>query len=184
MALSSDTALIFGRIVVAEDDRPIPLGGFFGPPDEALFIRIDAAAGEELSISLEDDGSFYVVVPPGTYLLAEIARKFDPKMAFRVPGSAAAYYLGTLRLDVSGRDAFISRDYVLTRVRLDDEFDTARQNLAGRFPDFTGSVEKSLMVQSDEFPAAAKARQELKQREQGRALLNTVGNILRALSIH
>ena len=188
LALGEDTALVFGRIAVAENSRPVALGGIFELPAEANIIHLDGVA-EDISVSLEDDGGFYLVVPRGTYLVTAVAGRFDPKTAFRVPpraqnDGADAYYLGALRLDVGGEDALIGRRYVLTGVRLDDEFEPARETLAKRYPDFAGSVDKSLMVHSDEIPEAAQARRELQQREQRRVLLNTIGSVLRSLTTH
>lgn len=89
LALGEDTALVFGRIAVAENSRPVALGGIFELPAEANIIHLDGVA-EDISVSLEDDGGFYLVVPRGTYLVTAVAGRFDPKTALTSPAPAAA----------------------------------------------------------------------------------------------
>jgi hypothetical protein len=182
LALSEETALVFGRIALAEDGRPVALGGWSGPSAEALFLRLDGD-GEETSASIGEDGRFYLIVPRGTYLLAQVSRRLDPKAAFRVPAGADAYYLGALRLNVKGEPLLLGRTYSLKGVEVDDEFDAARQALARRFPAFDGSVEKSLLVHSDEIPGAAEAREKLRQKQEAQQMLWHVYNVLQTLSI-
>jgi len=186
LAPPKDTALVFGRIVVAENDKPVSLGGIFLPNSEGRFLRVDDG-GEELRASLEDDGGFYLLLPPGTYLLAEVGRSFDPKVAFRVPpatGNGEAYYLGTLRLDVRSEEPLIGRSYYLARVRVEDELEPARQTLAKNFPDFKGPVTENLFVHSNQFPSAAQARGEMQDKDERQRLMSLIWGVLHNLSIH
>lgn len=182
LALAKETALVFGRIEVDEGGRPVAFGGWSGPSAEALFLRIDGE-GEEASVSIGDDGRYYLLVPRGTYLLAQVSRRFDPRTAFRVPEGDDAYYLGTLRLDVTSESALLGRSYSLKGVRVTDEFDEARNALVQRFPAFKGSVAKSLLVHSDEIPGAAEAREQLRQKQQSQRLMWHIYNVLQTLSI-
>ena len=182
LALSADTALVFGRIEIEEDGRPVAFGGWSGPSAEALFLRLDGE-GEEASVSIGEDGRYYLLVPRGTYLLAQVSRRFDPRAAFRVPDGDDACYLGTLRLDVTSEPLLVGRSYSLKGVRVTDEFDEARRALAQRFPAFKGSVGKSLLVHSEEIPGAAEAREQLRQKQQSQRLMWHIYNVLQTLNI-
>jgi hypothetical protein len=184
LALSAETALVFGRTELSEGGRPVALGGWSGPSAEALFLRLDGGGeGEEASVSIGDDGRYYLTVPRGTYLLAQVSRRLDPRAAFRVPKGDDAYYLGTLHLDVTSEPALVGRSYSLKGVRVTDEFDEARQALMQRFPAFAGSVAKSLLVHSDEIPGAAEAREKLRQKQESRRMMWHIYNVVQTLSI-
>ena len=170
------------RIEIEEDGRPVAFGGWSGPSAEALFLRLDGE-GEEASVSIGEDGRYYLLVPRGTYLLAQVSRRFDPRAAFRVPDGDDACYLGTLRLDVTSEPLLVGRSYSLKGVRVTDGIDEARRALAQRFPAFEGSVGKSLLVHSEEIPGAAEAREQLRQKQQSQRLMWHIYNVLQTLNI-
>ncbi len=164
---SEGEALAFGRIAVI--DRGHEIEPWRSDLQDALF----AAEKPEIKLSLflvesnrraiyvrvESDGSFYWVLPPGTYLLyhspAPAGRQpsNEPLAAFQVPPKARTVYVGTMAMHIEStyKKDTDRQDYEVTTVEIGDEYETARQMLAGRYPDLSGPSERRLMIHDPEL---------------------------------
>ncbi len=154
VALSESEAFTFGKIIFIENNeekvpyslwgrRPFPV--VFEAKSERYFV------GPEV----EKDGSFYWMVPRGTYILSSIKYHYSvpPQVAFQVPFEASAIYLGTLVIDVEIKKliAFSSAKKI-KKITIIDEFEKAKETLRNRNPDFMTKIGKNLMIHDERIP--------------------------------
>src|SRR3990172_1412150 len=152
--LSEGEALIFGKIVFIENnEEKTPFSRWTRKPTP-VFFQIESEKyikGREV----ERDGSFYWVVPVGTYIIPEIEYAYAviPQVAFEIPVGANAVYLGTLTIDVETGSLGLSRRVKkIKNITVENEFDNARETLLIRNPGFTSGIEEGLMVHDESIP--------------------------------
>jgi len=157
---SEGEALAFGRIMVIDRDHEIE------PWNSALRDALFAGEKPEIRLSLfliesnrraiyvriEPDGSFFWILPRGTYLLyhSRIDQQppNEPLAAFQVPPEAHAVYLGTMTMHIESNENGTTgkQDYEVANTQITDELERAQQGLVGRFPDPIGSTARKLMI--------------------------------------
>jgi hypothetical protein len=153
-------ALAFGRIAVFDRGYEIELwnsdlrADLFAP--EKPVIRLSLfhieANRRAIDVRVEPDGSFFWILPTGTYLIyhSRVDRQppNEPLSAFQVPSAMRAVYVGTLEMHIesdyikeTGR-----QDYDLVDIGVKDEFERAKQGLAARYPDIIAQPERKPMI--------------------------------------
>jgi hypothetical protein len=153
-------ALAIGRIAVI--DREYEIEPWNHDLREGLFaaekpvIRLSLfhieANRRAIDVRVEPDGSFFWILPPGTYLIyhSRVDRQppNKPLAAFQIPPAARAVYLGTMEMHIeSNYNKQTGRqDYDLVDIGIKDEFERAKQGLAWRHPDFAAQPERKLMI--------------------------------------
>ncbi len=154
VALSEGEALVFGKIIFTENnEEKVPYGLYSQRPFPVAF---QVESGKNfVAPEVEKDGSFYWIVPRGTYVLSSIKYNFSipPQVAFQVPTEGGAIYLGTLMIDVEVKNLIAFRSLKkLNNITVMDEFEKAKETLAKRNPDFKIKVEKNLMIHDERIP--------------------------------
>ena len=154
VALSESEALVFGKIIFTENnEEKVPYGLYSQRPFPVAF-QIESEKNF-VGPEVEKDGSFYWIVPRGTYVVSSIKYNFSipPQVAFQVPSEAGAIYLGTLVIDVEVRNLIAFRSVKkLNSITIMDEFEKAKETLKKRNPDFKTKIEKNLMLHDERIP--------------------------------
>lgn len=154
ITLSESEALIFGKIKFIENnEEKIPYSAWTSKPFPTIF-QIES---EKYFVgpAVERDGSFYWIVPKGTYIISKIEYAYSvlPKVAFQVSYKVDAVYLGTLIIDVETKQIIAARHVKkINNITIVNEFDKAKKTLLIRNPDFSGRIEKNLMVHDKSIP--------------------------------
>lgn len=157
VALSENEAVVFGKIIFIENNEEKIPYGFWGRKPWMRFFRIESEEFLRWGFepAYEKDGSFYWIVPRGTYVIPDIRFGYVilPQIAFQVPLGADAFYLGTLKIDVETKQ-IIAAHFVkkINSITISDEFDKAKETFMGRNPDFSGKIEKSLLIHDKSIP--------------------------------
>lgn len=157
---SEGEALAFGRIAVI--DRDHELEPWNSDLREALFagekpeIRLSLFLIESnrraIYVRVEPDGSFFWVLPRGTYLLyhSRVDRRppNEPLAAFQIAPGARAVYLGTMTMHIESNENRTTgkQDYEVENIQITDELGRAQQGLVGRHPDLVGPAAGKLMI--------------------------------------
>jgi hypothetical protein len=158
VVLDGERVLVFGRLRVSEGDRGIVPTPRFGDvllqPGELPQIKLSLFRVESgrkaLYPAYEDDGSFWWVVPRGTWLVFHTppgpGAYNEVLAAFQTPRDAAVAYVGTLAMQIDTR-AGDERgvEYLAREVEVLDDFEPARAALARRHPRVTQPVQ-ALMI--------------------------------------
>jgi ankyrin repeat protein len=161
-------AFVFGRLIFIEDGKEVESYGLFDTPAPELFHADSGKTMNRVQLAgmfkeaFREDGSFCWKIPRGSYTFNRINRfgapREDhfvyPQMAFLVPYGADAFYLGTLKIRITVKRNLLrerSIEKVLS-VEVIDESDRSKQMLAAIMPDFSGTVETSLLVHSKSLP--------------------------------
>ena len=153
-------ALAFGRIAVIDRDHEIEpwrsdLGDalFAGEkPEIKLSLFLIEANRRAIYVRIEPDGSFFWVLPTGTYLLyhSHVDRQpaNEPLAAFQITPGAHALYLGTMTMPIESNENRTTgkQDYEVADIQITDELERAQQGLVGRYPDLVGSTARKLMI--------------------------------------
>ncbi len=154
VSLSGSEALIFGKIIVVENNEEETPYGLWSQRPFPVFFQAESKetlVGPEV----EKDGSFYCTAPRGTYIVSSIKYKFSfsPQVAFRVPLEAGAVYLGSLVIDIETKNLVVSRSVKKTNsITIVDEFEKAKETLRKRNPHLDAKIEKSLMIHDERIP--------------------------------
>jgi hypothetical protein len=182
IALSANEAVVFGKIIFIENNEiKIPYG-LWGRKPMIRFFRIESEEFLRWGFepAYEKDGSFYWIVPRGTYIVPDI--KFDytilPQVAFQIPYGADAFYIGTLKIEVETKHIIFHYYPEKVNIMLTDNFDKEKEILLKRNPDFTGKVEKALMIHDTSIPVDTS----LYKQQKLLGILNAIGFGL--LTIH
>jgi hypothetical protein len=155
VVLSEREALIFGKIIFKENNEEnVPYSLWSRRPFPVVF-QVESEkylVGPEV----ENDGSFYWIVPRGTYILSSIKYNnysLPPQVAFRVPFEASAIYLGTLVIDVEIKKLIAFRSAKkINSITIIDEFEKTKETLRNRNQYFTAKIEKNLMIHDERIP--------------------------------
>ena len=160
-----DGRVVFGKISVIGRNGPITWKGFscretltFDCPDVFRVYVFPGNVGEPFNHMLNDDGSFYWVLKPGTYTIGGF--KFEDWSAghkasyitgriagkFVVPPDKPSVYLGTTNVFLGGGRY---------GAEVKDEFDSARRGLKDQRAAPDGESYKSLVV-LEQIPAGKK----------------------------
>lgn len=157
IALSENEAVIFGKIIFIENNEEKIPYGFWGRKPLMRLFRIESEEFLRWGFepAYEKDGSFYWIVPRGTYVIPDIRFGYVilPQIAFQVPLGADVFYLGTLKIDTETKQILgIHQVNKLNSITVTDEFDEAKKGFMTRNPDFKGKIEKSLMIHDSSIP--------------------------------
>lgn len=165
LQLEQGKVLVFGKLRVSEGPRSVvPLGGGVGEllfPGGVAHFKLSLFAVETgkkaLYPSYESDGTFWWILPRGTYLVFHTptgpGAYNEVLAAFQTPREESSVYVGTLALEIdtaAGKDYDV--EYAATGVRIDDEFASACADLMRRFPRGGGTPRRSLMFSDPELP--------------------------------
>jgi hypothetical protein len=174
-------ALVFGKVKVIDRGYEINPWSFdlvealssVEKPEIKLSLFLIEANQRGIYVIIEPDGSFYWIVPRGTYLIyhSRIGQQpvNEPLAAFQVTDDAHAVYLGTMAMHIESSYNRESerQEYEVTNVRIEDEFDKANKGMIFRYPDFVGTMVKKLMVHDSELRSLF---QDYSQRKCGKIL--------------
>jgi len=152
--------LAFGRIAVIDRDHEIePWKSdlrdalFTGEkPEIKLSLFLIEANRRAIYVRIEPEGSFFWVLPAGTYLLyhSRVDRQppNEPLAAFQITAEAHALYLGTMTMDIESNEnrSTGKQDYEVMAVRITDELEQAKQVLEGRYPEPGRPAARKLMI--------------------------------------
>jgi len=188
LVLKKDEAVVFGKIVIVENGEPrTPYSVWAGGPTP-FFYRAESEKtvrpkwrGRGWSKMLSEDGSFYIRLPRGTYIIYRLEYGYVviPRVAFQAESAGEAYYVGTLRIDLDAKKTFWGRKIEkINGIEVADEFDEARAGLMKEYPGFQGEASKSLMIHDSEIPALGG----LQNRHALMGVLNSLGMGLLILS--
>lgn len=155
VAQSERESLVFGRIIFVENNmEKVPYSDSL-VQRPAVTIIIEKGSQETAALSTEKDGSFYWIVPMGSYIVCYISYNnyyVDPQISFLVPSRPGmAFYLGTLRINADMIIPYteeVERVEILLEEEIEilDEFDLAKHALINRNPDLiSDKIEKNLM---------------------------------------
>jgi hypothetical protein len=151
ITLAKDQVLVFGKIVLTRNE--FPLSYPWGQSERTLQIS-EVGSTNRMRAPTEKDGCFYWILPRGIYIIQEIPlpcsyvtgftlleRSLRPYISFEILFPSHAFYLGTLRIDVT-----CDKDLcTLNRLEVTDEFNTMEWAIAVTYPDFPSSGEKKLL---------------------------------------
>lgn len=180
VALSENEAIVFGKVIFIENNKEkIPYSAWTRGKPQMSFFRIESNKYIDQGFDpiYEKDGSFYWIMPTGTYIIPDI--QFDyiilPQVAFQVPSGGDAFYLGTLKIDAETKQ-IIARHYIkkLNSITVVDEFDKANEALISHSPDFKGTIRKNLMIHDPSIPID----RSIYTQRQFLTILNAIGFIL------
>lgn len=161
-------AFVFGKLIFIEDGEEVTAYSIFNRPIPELFHadtgkiinRIQLAG--LLKEAINEDGSFCWQIKRGNYLINRINRfgalRADhfvyPQTAFFVPYGADAYYIGTLKIRITVKRNFIGERSIakVHSVEVADESNRSQPLITSIKPDFSGTIAKSLMIQSSSLP--------------------------------
>jgi len=146
--LHDDTSLVFGRVQVIEDDVDVTRDFcdpkvFLSSSDTLLsFTLLDLESRSiAMNVVAEDDGSFYWVLPAGSYRVIKILYRtdVDPCLAFTVEGGNKYIYIGNIviRLGASAQE--------LTDISIEDKYEYECTRVKNKFPRSPYVAEKSLL---------------------------------------
>lgn len=156
IASLGEDILVFGRISWFEN------GG-----EKKRFITLQALRAEDMkkgTIKVEKDGTFFAVLPKGTYIIHQLdwwdpwdgPHRLVPKVAFRAADDKRPYYLGTLVVDIKAKRII---GWLLVKgwtIGVEDEENEAMEAFRKRYPDQEVKVAKALMVHDPSIPGIDK----------------------------
>ncbi len=158
VAFAENEAIVFGRVIFIENNQEkIPYSMWTRPKPRMSFFRIESEKYIDWGFDpiYEKDGSFYWIMPTGTYIIPDIRFGYVilPQVAFQVPSGGDAFYLGTLKIDAETKQ-IIARHYIkkLNSITVVDEFAKANEAFISRSPDFKGTIKKNLMIHDPSIP--------------------------------
>lgn len=164
LRLEADDVLVFGKLRVLEGGRSVvPMPELIDEllwPGEPVTFKVSLFGIESERKALyppyENDGTFWWVVPRGTYLMFHTPPGpgvYNAVLAaFQTPVDADCTYLGTLTVHIdtqAGRANGV--EYVVQDVEVSDEFDTPRRDLARRHPGLARPPVEALMFTDEEL---------------------------------
>lgn len=180
VSLQANEALVFGKIIFIENGKEaVPYGCSRAPITDIFHVESENKTrlwSCELwwTHMLERDGGFYWIIPRGTYIIPQIQFGYtiSPQVAFQASFGADAYYLGTLRINVETKQ-IIAAHFVkkINSISVADEFESMKDNLLKRNPDFKGAIEKNLMIHDTSLPVDLSSYQQQKLLQ----ILNSIG---------
>lgn len=141
----SGETVVFGRVNVIMDDKPVTWGyTVMGRQEPGMFrilVQTDATS-QAVSHGLTENGAFVWHLPPGGYTIAgfkyHVGTSGRIMAHFTVPPGTPLLYVGTLEIRM--------RSIVSYRTGVVDEFDEANRDLKARYPELRGDVARSLMT--------------------------------------
>ena len=161
-------AFVCGKLIFIEDGKEVGSYGLFDTPGPELFHAGSGKTMNRVQLAglfkeaFREDGSFCWKIPRGNYMFNRINRfgaaREDhfvyPQTSFSVPYGADAYYIGTLKIHIAVKRNFFGEKSVgkMLSVEVVNDSGGSRQILTSVIPDFTGTVETSLMVHSASLP--------------------------------
>jgi hypothetical protein len=146
-------ALVFGKIVIVENGRTIVPYNLWTTRTVPILYRAQTRKQVAAVPQVQPDGSFYWLLPRGTYVIEEIQFGYSltPHIAFQVPATGQAFYLGNLTI-AAETSWFLRKNCANSQVSVRDEFDQARGELPTRIPNVPAAPEKKLMIYSPAIP--------------------------------
>jgi hypothetical protein len=153
-----DRALVYGRIKVKERGKEfkpwssnlLDVLATFGKPNVDLSIFWVEAGARGFSVTIEDDGHFYWIIPRGTYFLYHTYLDPLPNneafAAFQVPARGDAVYAGTLIVHIE-LDYELSSEEIgfhVLEVEVEDAYEEELKIFHQRHPGLSVEVTKTL----------------------------------------
>lgn len=154
--LAGGEAVIFGKLIISEDGNKLTPYGFLKRPSPTLF---HVESGRYSWTVTGRDGSFYWVVPAGSYVIPEVQFGeyfIRPKLGFIAAEPGKAYYLGAVTLDITIFGTAAGRVQV-NRVSIIDSEAWQHPGPVGPF----SNIEKSLIFHDPTLPADLTDREEM-----------------------
>ena len=152
-----DNTLVYGHIRMLENgeerykDSPSTYESI-----SPRYLRLEDM--EQGTLTVTSDGSFFWVLPTGTYMLHQVhwfdnwdgPHRIDPSLAFYVPPGTNALCAGSLTIDIRGKRDFIGGLWIKARsIKVEDHCDTLyRENINPSL-----DPNKLLMVYNQGLPA-------------------------------
>lgn len=161
ITLSGNEVPVFGKVIFIENGKARI---FYNPCRMPTITILQKDSGWKREyIELEEDGSFYLILPRGTYIISDICHgEYDycvePHLMFQI-FEYNAFYLGTVKVDVEVRDRWVFGFWIeaINDIEVSDEFDISKETFTNRYPDFKGETVRSLL-QSDGAPPTMTSR--------------------------
>jgi len=175
--LSKKEAYVFGKILFIEEGKEFePYGGWTSAPAPLLFntetrqlvnwMKIKGGFFDAFKSEIDDDGGFCWKFPRGTYIIDRFLWRSTqtskyPQLVFQVPYGADAIYFGTVKITLKVRRGFMGTRYIdeLVSIKIEDELDAAKEIIKRRDPNFSGTIEKILMIHDYHIPINLKDQQ-------------------------
>jgi len=156
VSLTGNEVPIFGKVIFVENGEEKVFYSHWRTPTLTI-IHKDSGWKREY-VELENDGSFYFVVPRGTYIIGDICHGeydycIEPHLTFQI-FRYNAFYLGTLRIEVEVKDRWVLGVWIeaVKGMEVSDEFDEAKGAFRDRYPNFRGEIVKNLMKSDGASP--------------------------------
>lgn len=163
--LAADEVLVFGRLRVADrgvelfppqiDFDPLSQRGQVDFRPSLFQVETGKRA---LRPALEPDGTFWWILPRGTYLLFHTPPgtllRNEVLAGFQIQAPTRAVYVGILDLDItSDPHSGPPAEYSIARLGIGDEFASAAAVLRRRHSSFDATPAKALLFDDPEFPS-------------------------------
>jgi hypothetical protein len=167
-----DQAIVFGQIEWIEDGEKKEIG-----KDVVLEPHMLNLDDESIAIGLlGDDGKFVWYLPAGTYYIKTIVIEFRgynvlPKVAFSVPENGKAYYLGTLKCDLTLKGGLPGKPSGQPRCKINDESDSEITSFQNQYNYPSDKIEMSLMIHEPTLPDSVESALE---RDRAVQIINTI----------
>lgn len=163
---SKKEAFVYGKVLLIEEGKNFEPYGWLEPKPAPMLFHWDT--GKTLtskditgffSEAFKADGSFFWKLRKGVYTVQRIQgfgnKTFvNPKVAFQVPYGADAFYLGTLKIIVTLERTLLGAKFMdkILSINVIDDFENSQGIIKDNAPEFTGKIEKNLMVHSVSLP--------------------------------
>lgn len=172
-----DEAFIFGRFILIDNGKQKERYRSF--TDNLNLMLVHLGNPERVTVeSVNEDGSFMWIVPRGYYLITRMRWcefkgyfPFYPQLAFHIDQESKAYYLGTIRIDLSTKRSALSVKLNEFHVSVLDDYANDIQILRENLPEFSDMIKINLIVHDPRLPVTTKAT---RKRSQTMELLNLV----------
>jgi hypothetical protein len=178
--------LIFGRIRRIENEEEVKDYSGIGDISTGFRLGLQILRLEDMKTGtiskVEKDGSFFALIPMGTYIIHRIdwgdawgTSRFIPQVAFQVPEGQHSYYLGTLVVNIK-TDRNILGNYKIKGLYgyIEDEESEAMKAFHKRYPQSEVTVSKALMTHDQSIPS-------IDELESQRNLLNIINIFIQTL---
>jgi ankyrin repeat protein len=176
--LSKKEAYVFGKILFIEEGKEFEPDGRLASADKGAvtfnietgqlvnWMKIKGGFFDAFKPSIDSDGVFCWKFPKGTYIIDRFIWQSTrdtiyPQLVFQVPYGTDAIYFGTVKITLKIRKSFPGTRYIdeMVSIKIEDELDTAKEIIKRHDPNFSGTIEKILMIHNKHIPINVKDQQ-------------------------
>jgi ankyrin repeat protein len=176
--LSKKEAYVFGKILFIEEGKEFEPHGRLAGADKGVvtfnmetgqlvnWMKIKGGFFDAFKQSIDGDGVFCWKFPRGTYMIDRFIWQSTrdtiyPQLVFQVPYGMDAIYFGTVKITLKTRKSFPGTRYIdeMVSIKIEDDLDAAKEIIKRRNPDFSGTIEKILMIHDQHIPINVKDQQ-------------------------